>query len=180
VVAAPNALESARCSRRPTHLAIGRVVRPHGLVGEVEVHVLTDFPDRFDMLKTVYLGEDHTPVVIESQRGHGRRILLKFAGCDARGDAEKLRRKLVYVPVEEAVPLGEGEYYLHEIVGLQTWTTEGEYLGRVEEVIDTGSNDVYVVRDGVRETLIPALSDVVLNIDIEQGRIEVRLMKGLR
>jgi 16S rRNA processing protein RimM len=180
VVAGPNALESARESRRPTHLAIGRVVKPHGLAGEVEVHILTDFPDRFETLKMVYLGEDHTPVVIESQRWHGRRVLLKLEGCDDREDAEKLRRKLVYVPADEAVPLEENEYYLHEIVGLQAWTTEGEYLGRVEEVIGTGSNDVYVVNDGARETLIPALSDVVLNIDIERGRIEVHLKKGLR
>ncbi|HUS70623.1 MAG TPA: ribosome maturation factor RimM [Anaerolineae bacterium] len=180
MVAGPNALESARHSRRPTHLAIGRVSKPHGLAGEVEVQILTDFPDRFDMLKTVYVGERYTPAFLESQRRHGRRILLKFEGCEDREEAEKLRGELIYVPVDEAVPLEEDEYYLHEIVGLQAWTTEGEYLGRIEEVIDTGSNDVYVVRDGVRETLIPALSDVVLNIDIEHGRIEVQLMKGLR
>jgi 16S rRNA processing protein RimM len=155
-------------------------MKPHGLAGEVEVHILTDFPERFEVLKTIYLGEAHAPVVVEGQRRHGRRILLKLEGYDDRENAEKLRRKLIYVPVDEAVPLEEGEYYLHEIVGLQAWTTEGEHLGRVEEVIDTGSNDVYVVRDGVRETLIPALSDVVLSIDLEQGRIEVRLMKGLR
>jgi 16S rRNA processing protein RimM len=155
-------------------------LKPHGLAGEVDVQILTDFPDRFDMLKTVYLGERYAPAVLESQRRHGRRILLKFEGCDDREEAEKLRGELIYVPVDEAVPLEEDEYYLHEIVGLQAWTTEGEYLGRIEEVIDTGSNDVYVVRDGVRETLIPALSDVVLSIDIKQGRIEVQLMKGLR
>ena len=155
-------------------------MKPHGLAGEVEAQILTDFPDRFDMLKTVYLGEHYTPAVLESQRRHGHRILLKFEGCEDREEAEKLRGELIYVPVDEAVPLEEDEYYLHEIVGLQAWTTEGEYLGRIEEVIDTGSNDVYVVRDGVRETLIPALSDVVLRIDIAHGRIEVQLMKGLR
>lgn len=155
-------------------------MKPHGLAGEVQVQILTDFPDRFDTLKTVYLGEHYTPAVLESQRRHGRRILLKFEGCEDREEADKLRGELIYVPVDEAVPLEEDEYYVHEIVGLQAWTTEGEYLGRIEEVIHTGSNDVYVVRDSVRETLIPALSDVVLKIDTEQGRIEVQLMKGLR
>jgi 16S rRNA processing protein RimM len=155
-------------------------LKPHGLAGEVQVQILTDFPDRFDMLKTVYLGEHYTPALLDSQRRHGRRILLKFEGCEDREEAEKLRGELIYVPVDEAVPLEEDEYYVHEIVGLQAWTTEGEYLGRIEEVIHTGSNDVYVVRDSVRETLIPALSDVVLKIDTEQGRIEVQLMKGLR
>lgn len=179
-MAGPNALESARYSRRPTHLAIGRVLKPHGLAGEVQVQILTDFPDRFDMLKTVYLGEHYTPALLDSQRRHGRRILLKFEGYDDLEEVEKLRGEMIYVPVDEAVPLEEDEYYVHEIVGLQAWTTEGEYLGRIEEVIHTGSNDVYVVRDSVRETLIPALSDVVLKIDTEQGRIEVQLMKGLR
>jgi len=155
-------------------------LKPHGLAGEVQVQILTDFPDRFDILKTVYLGEHYTPALLDSQRRHGRRILLKFEGCEDREEAEKLRGELIYVPVDEAVPLEEDEYYVHEIVGLQAWTTEGEYLGRIEEVIHTGSNDVYVVRDSVRETLIPALSDVVLKIDTEQGRIEVQLMKGLR
>ena len=179
-MAGPNALESARYSRRPTHLAIGRVLKPHGLAGEVQVQILTDFPDRFDTLKTVYVGERYTPAILESQRRHGRRMLLKFEGYDDLEEAEKLRGEMIYVPVDEAVPLEEDEYYVHEIVGLQAWTTEGEYLGRIEEVIHTGSNDVYVVRDSVRETLIPALSDVVLKIDTEQGRIEVQLMKGLR
>ena len=155
-------------------------MKPHGLAGEVQVQILTDFPDRFDTLKTVYVGERYTPAILESQRRHGRRILLKFEGYDDLEEAEKLRGEMIYVPVDEAVPLEEDEYYVHEIVGLQAWTTEGEYLGRIEEVIHTGSNDVYVVRDSVRETLIPALSDVVLKIDTEQGRIEVQLMKGLR
>ena len=167
-------------SPRPSHLVVGRILRPHGMRGEVEAEILTDYPDRFSLLKTVYLGEDHAPVALEGHRFHGRRILLKLAGCDHRDEADKYRGDLIYVPLDEAIPLGEDEYYLFEIVGLETWTTEGEYLGRLEEVIETGSNDVYVVRDGEREVLIPALSDVILDVDLDAGRMEVRLMKGLR
>ena len=172
--------ESGRRSRRPTHLVIGRILSPHGLSGEVEVQILTDFPERFSLLKTVLLGEQYTPVVLEGHRMHRARILLKFAGCDSREDADELRGQLIHVPIDEAMPLGEDEYYLYEIVGLEVWTAEGECLGWVEEVIETGGNDVYVVRDGEKEILIPALSDVVLNVDLEKGRMEVRLMKGLR
>ncbi len=165
---------------QPTHLVIGRIVCPHGLKGEVQAEILTDFPDRFSGLKTVYLGEDLQPMILEGQRLHGRRVLLKFAQYDDLEQADRLRGELIYVPVEEAVPLEDGEYYLYEIVGLEVWTTEGEYLGRVAEVLHTGSNDVYVVREAAKEILIPAISDVVLKIDVDEGRMEVRLTKGLR
>ena len=166
--------------RRPTHLAIGRILSPHGTKGELTVEILTDFPDRFKLLKTVYLGDHHTPTVLEGHRMHGRRVLLKLAGYDNRDDAGRLRGQLVQVPIDNAIPLEDDEYYLYEILGLDVVTTEGEYLGRIEEIVDTGSNDVYVVKDGDQEILIPAISDVVLNVDLDEGRVEVRLMKGLR
>ena len=176
----PSAGKSGRRSRRPAHLVIGRILSPHGLGGEVEVQVLTDFPERYGLLKTVLVGEQHTPVTLEGHRMHRARILLKFAGCENREDADELRGELIYVPIDEAMPLEEDEFYLYEIVGLEVWTDEGEFLGCVEEVIETGGNDVYVVNDGDQEILIPALSDVVLNVDLDKGRMEVRLMKGLR
>jgi 16S rRNA processing protein RimM len=176
----PGAGKSGRRSRRPAHLVIGRILSPHGLQGEVEVEILTEFPERYSLLKTVLVGEQHTPVVLEGHRMHRARILLKLAGCENRDDADELRGQLIYVPIDEAMPLEEDTYYLYEIVGLEVWTADGEYLGRVEEVIETGGNDVYVVKDGEKETLIPALSGVVLNVDLDEGRMEVRLMKGLR
>jgi 16S rRNA processing protein RimM len=165
---------------QPTHLAIGRILSAHGTRGELAVEILTDFPDRFSLLKTVYLGEQLIPTILEGHRTHGGRVLLKLAGCENRDDAHKLRGQLIQVPIQEAMPLDDDEYYVHEIVGLDVVTTEGEYLGRIEEIVDTGSNDVYVVRRGGREILIPALSEVVLDVDLEEGRVEVRLMKGLR
>jgi len=164
----------------PTHLVIGRVLGPHGVKGEVQVEILTDFPERFDLLQRVYLGEELDAVAVEGCRTRGGKALLRLEGCDSRDEARKLCGQLVQVPVDEAVPLGEDEYYLHEIEGLEARTTEGEYLGHVVEVIETGSNDVYVVRNGRQEILIPALSDVVIKVDLEAGRIEVRLPEGLR
>jgi len=152
---------------------------PHGLRGEVRVQILTDFPERFGLLKTVYVGEDHSPMVVEDQRVLGGRAVLKLEGIDHLPEAEELRGLLIHIPVGEAMALEEDQYYVHQIVGLEVWTREGEYLGRVAEVLETGSNDVYVVRDG-EEILIPALSDVILDVDLEKGRVEVQLMKGLR
>ena len=171
---------SPRQRKRPSHLVIARILTPHGLKGEVKAEILTDFPDRFSLLKTVYLGEELSPATVEGHRGTGRKIILKLDGCEDRDQAGMLRGKLIYVPVEEAVPLGEDEYYVHEVVGLQVWTTEGELLGHVDEILFTGSNDVYIVKDGDKEVLIPALSDVVKKVDIKEGRMEVRLLEGLR
>jgi 16S rRNA processing protein RimM len=169
-----------RRAKRPTHLVIGRILGPHGVDGEVKVEVLTDFPERFGLLKTAYLGKELNAVTVMGCRMQGRRALLKLAGYEDRDAAGRLRGQLVQIPMDEAVPLGDEEYYLYEILGLEARTTEGEYLGRVVEIIDTGSNDVYVVRDGDQEILIPALSDVVTRVDLEEGRIEVQLPKGLR
>lgn len=161
-------------------MIVARILGPHGLQGEVKAEVLTDFPDRFSLLKTVYVGDELSPAVLEGHRLQGGKIILKLEGCEDRENAAELQGKLVYVTLEEAVPLAEDEYYVYEIMGLEVWTTEGEFLGYVDEVLHTGSNDVYVVKNGRGEVLVPALSDVVREVDLERGRIEVRLMEGLR
>jgi len=163
----------------PRYLVIGRVARPWGTQGEVKVEIVTDFPDRFSLLRKVYLGPEAVPFALESFRLHKGAALLKLAGCHDRTSIEKLRGQLVQIPIEEAVPLEQDEYYEHQIVGLAVWTAEGERLGTVAEVISTGSNDVYVVRSGEREVLIPAIEDVVLEISLAQGRLVVELMEGL-
>ena len=163
----------------PRYLVVGRIVAPWGVRGEVKVAIETDFPERFKRLKRVYLGEKATPFVLEGSRLHKGHALLKLGGCDDRNAAEKLRGQLVQIPLEEAMPLGEDEYYVYQIVGLDVWSTEGEHLGRVGEVLFTGANDVYVVQGEKGEILIPAVEDVVLEVDIAGGRLTVELMKGL-
>lgn len=166
--------------KRPTHLVIGRIAVPHGVKGEVEAEILTDFPDRFSLLKTVYLGEELEAYVLQGHRHKKGRLILKLAGCDDRNQAAMLRGRLIYVPIEEAMPLQEDEYYVYEIVGLEVWTAGGEFLGRVDDILFTGSNDVYVVRDGDEEMLIPAISSAVKEVDMDRGRLIVHLMEGLR
>jgi 16S rRNA processing protein RimM len=158
----------------------------HGIRGEVKVQILTDDPRRFDRLAQVWLGtadvDDPLPCPLESYRLHKGRALLKLQGCDDRSTAETLRGYLVQIPIEQAIPLEEGEFFEHQIVGLQVWTSAGEHLGRVEEILYTGANEVYVIRGpqpGRAELLIPAIEDVVLEIDPQAGRLVVELIEGL-
>ncbi len=168
-----------RDGSEPRYLVVGRIVAPWGVRGEVKVALETDFPERFKRLKRVYLGEKVTSFVLEGSRLHQGNALLKLEGCDDRDAAEKLRGQLVQIPIEEAMPLGEDEYYVYQIVGLDVWTTEGEHLGRVSEVLFTAANDVYVVQGEKGEILIPAIEDVVLEVDLAGGRLTVELIEGL-
>ena len=181
----PNNQQSNRSSGSPKpelrYLAIGRVVRAHGLRGEVSVAVLTEFPERFATTKQVYLGNEFeaTPYQLESFRWHKKNVLLTLAGVSNRTQAEQLQGQFVQVSVEEAVPLPAGTYYLYELIGLQVITSTGEQLGVVTEILETGANDVYVVKQNNREILLPAIADVVKTIDLDQGQIIVELIDGL-
>ena len=172
-------------SSEPRFLTIGLVAGAHGLRGELKVAVLTDDPQRFGLLDRVFVGqEDESPVAraIEGFRLHKGRALLRLEGCYDRTAAEALRGYLVQIPSEEALPLEEGEYYEHQILGLEVWTASGEYLGELVEIIYTGANDVYVVQPADangKDILVPALEDVVLDVDPDAGRLVVELPEGL-
>ncbi len=161
-------------------LRIGIITRPHGLRGEVRVLPDTDFPERFRSLRRVLVAgpEGEVPYEVESVRSHGRFFLVKLRGVDRWEDAQALQGRALHIPREEAVPLPEGTYYIADILGLEVRTVEGDVLGRVREVLRTGANDVYVVA-GRREVLLPAIEDVVEKVDLEAGRIVVRLLPGL-
>jgi 16S rRNA processing protein RimM len=152
----------------------------------LKVAILTDDPHRFGLLGRVYVGqEDESPVAraIEGFRLHKGRALLRLEGCRDRNAAEALRGYLVQIPSEEALPLEEGEYYEHQILGLEVWTASGEHLGELVEIIYTGANDVYVVQPADatgKDILVPALENVVLDVDPDAGRLVVELPEGLR
>ena len=165
------------------YLAIGRVTRAHGIRGEISVSVLTDFPERFETTEWIYLGTEleATPYRLEAARWHKQNVLLTLAGVTNRTQAEQLRGQFVQIPVEEATPLPEGSYYLYQLIGLQVITEAGQVLGVVYDILETGANDVYLVKDEAEgaEILIPAIPDVVKSIDLEAGHIIVELIAGL-
>ena len=155
-------------------IVIGRVGAAHGIRGEVRIIPLTDFPARFAALREVMVGDEL--LHIESVKPQGKNFLMRFREYTVREDAQKLTGRLLTVARAEAAPLDEGEYYVFDIVGLTVYDEEDNELGTVENVLRTGSNDVYAVRseDG-REILIPALRKVVRTIDVPNGRMTVRL-----
>jgi 16S rRNA processing protein RimM len=119
-------------------------------------------------------------VQVEQVRLHQGVAILKLTGCDSRNDAETLRGHWLQVPIEQAIPLEEDEYYLFQLVGLEVRTAEGEVLGELAEVLQTGANDVYVVRGPAGELLLPDIPQVIQEIDLEAGRMLVQLAPGLR
>lgn len=165
----------------PHFLAIGQVTKAHGIQGEVSVAVLTDFPERFDEMETAYLGEEAsvTPYTVETIRWHKDRVLLRFAGISDRTGAEKLRGLYLQIPIEEAMPLEPDAYYQHQLIGLTVMSDKDEVIGELVEILETGANDVYVVKGERGETLIPATKEVVLSVDLDSQQMIVHLLTGL-
>lgn len=165
---------------RPKYLIVGETHRPHGLAGEIAVSALTDFPDRFKEGAVLYLNPPIPAIeklVIEGITKTPRGYLIKFAGVSREG-AEAIGKRSLVVPAEEAAPLPEGDIWVHDIIGLEVYTIDGEFLGSIRDVLRTGSNDVYLVRNG-REYLIPAIADVVKEISLEDNKMLIEPIPGL-
>ena len=160
-------------------IVIGKVGAPHGVAGEVKIIPMTDFPRRFIGMDHCYVGDNAT--TIAGARFHGQNVLMKFDGVSSREAARALTGKFLSVDRAEAVPLGEGEYYTADILGLAVEDTEGKKLGTVTDVIRTGSNDVYAVSLPGRkdDILVPALKKVVLKISLDEGRMVVSMPEAV-
>jgi 16S rRNA processing protein RimM len=164
------------------YLAVGRISGAHGIRGEVKVESLTDYPERFRAGAHFYLGSEveSRSVTITAARPHHHLLLVKLDVVPDRTAAELLTGQLLLIPEEEAMPLGEHENYAHDLLGLRVETQAGRVLGQVTDILATGANDVYVVRGAAgNELLIPALRQVVLEVDLAAQRMVVDLPDGL-
>lgn len=164
----------------PVFLVIGKIHRPHGLKGDVVFEVITDFPERLRPGVTVYVGDEHKPVVILRRRSHSSSLLLRFEEYEDPTLLSSLTNKYVYVRADDRPALPEGEYYHHQLLGLQVITDQDQILGKLEKILETGANDVYIVRsENGPEILLPAIDPVILKIDLDSGCIIVHLIPGL-
>ena len=164
-------------------LQVGAVTSTHGLAGEVKVFPTTDDPKRFKKLKQVLLdtGKDMLPLEVEHVKFFKNMVILKFKGYDRIEDIMGFKGKNLYVTRENAVKLQKDEYFIADMIGMRVFSTEGEELGTLTDVLQTGANDVYVVeQEGAQQLLLPAIKDCIRDIDMEQMVMTVYLMPGLR
>ncbi len=159
-------------------LEIGKVVNTHGIRGELKIQPWCDDPEIFDELEYIYIGgEKYT---ITRSRFHKTCEIVAVEGINNINEAESLKNKIVTVEREMLGELPDGTYYIADILGLEVRCSDGQVLGVIDNVISTGSNDVYEVkRDGKKPLLLPVIDDVINEININEGYVSVTLIKGL-
>ena len=163
-------------------LQVGIITSTHGVRGEVKVYPTTDDPRRSRRLKEVVLdtGKEKMNLEIEGVKFFKQFVILKFKGLDNINDIEKYRQKSLYVTRKNAVRLQRDEYFIADLIGLKVQDEDGKELGTVKDVIETGANDVYEVEmtDG-KSLLLPAIKQCILNVDVENGTMQVHVLEGL-
>lgn len=164
------------------YLQVGVISSPHGVRGEVKVYPTTDEPERFRRLKSVLV---ETKTGLSSRRILGvkligQMVVLKLEGIEDRNAAEGYRSAPLLIPRKDALPLKEGEYYLCDLIGLEVYQENGEFLGTLEEVLRTGANDVYLVRTkNEKEVLIPNIKDCIIEVALKKHTMTVHLLEGM-
>ena len=162
-------------------LQVGVISSTHGIRGEVKVFPTTDDAARFKKLKKVFLdtGRDRMELEIQSVRFFKQFVIVKFKGIDNINDIEKYRGKSLTVPRQDAVKLEKDEYYIADLIGMDVFTDEG-YFGTLKDVMETGANEVYIIdSDAHGEVLVPAIRQCILDVDVEGGKMQIRLLDAL-
>ena len=164
------------------YLEIGQIVNTFGIKGMVKVKPFSDDITRFDKLEKVYIKQKNVNKIyeIEEVKYHKNMVLLKLKGIENPEEADLLRNSYLLVDREEEEPLEEGTYYIVDMLGLDVLDDEGNLLGKLEDIFNTGSNDIYVVKDELgKQILLPAIEDVIKNVDMENKKLIVHLIPGL-
>ncbi len=163
-------------------VAVGYIVKTHGVKGDVKVISLSDIPGRFKSLKRVYIQKPSGEIkkyYIKRTREIRGGILVSFDPPISMEEAQALVKGYIKIPVNEVPRLGEDSYYHFEILGMKVFTISGEYMGEIKDIISTGSNDVYIVRKDKEEYLIPAIKDVVQEVNVKERRMTIVPIDGL-
>ena len=163
-------------------MEVWQIVNTNGLKGLLKINPFTDDITRFERLKTIFIEhkKELLEFEIESVRYQKKQVLLKLKGIDTIEEAEKYREDYLKINRNKEEKLPEDTYYIVDLIGLDIYTEGGELLGKLDDIFSTGSNDVYVVKNSEgKQILLPAISDVIKNIDLEQKKIVVNLIEGL-
>lgn len=163
-------------------LRVGVIANTHGIRGAVKVYPTTDDVQRFKKLKHVILdtGKEHLELEVSQVSFFKNMVILKFKGIDNINDIEKYKGKDLLVTRENAVELEEGEYFIADLLGLSAVSDEGEDLGEIYDVLQTAANDIYVLKKGQQEIMVPVIEDCVKDVDLEKGQVTIHLLEGLR
>lgn len=164
------------------YLEIGQIVNTFGIKGMVKIKPFTDDINRFDKLETIYIEnrKGRKEYEIEEVKYHKNMVLMKLKGIDTPEEADLLRQSYLLVDRRKEEPLEEGVYYIVDLLGLEAYTDEGQLLGKIDDIFNTGSNDVYVIKDELgKQILLPGLPEVLKQVDLESGKIIFHLIPGL-
>jgi len=164
----------------PVFVIIGKFRKPHGIRGEIRMTVLTDSPEIIKPGVMIFAGDRYQPFTVESIRWHGGDLLVSLEELPDRTAVEVFRNIMVYMKGEDTPELSEGEFYLHQLVGMEVVTDQDQKLGTIKEIILTGANDVYLVDTSTgKDILLPAIDEVVLEINQDEGFVLVHIISGL-
>ena len=164
----------------PVYLVVGFLRRAHGLHGEMIMDLHTDFPERLQSGRKLFVGAEHRPMTLSGARPHAKGLLVKLEAIETPEDAAPLRNQWVSVKATDVPALPEGKLYQHELFGFEVVDEHGNRLGELVEIIETGANDVYVVRnESGKEILLPAIPAVILNTDPARRLMRVHILEGL-
>ena len=164
------------------YLEVGKIVNTFGIRGQVKVVPFTDDVKRFDKLKQVYIekSKQMTLFDIENVKYTNNMVIIKFKGIDSIEEAEKYKNSSLKVDREHAVKLPKDTYFIADLIGLTVYTDEGKLLGKVDDIYNSGSSDIYVIKDELgKQILLPGIKDVIKEIDLENEKIIVHIIKGL-
>ena len=175
-----DAIDKGSPTGEPLYLSIGFLRRPHGLHGEIIMDLHTDFSERLRKGRRLFVGEQHKPVTLESVRPHGHGMLVKFKTIDTPEGVGQFRNQWVYAKTKDLPSLPEGQHYQHELLGIHVVDDNGNPLGTLKEIMETGANDVYLLRDeSGKEILLPNIPSVILEVDFARRIMKVHLLEGL-
>ena len=160
-------------------LEAGKIVTTHGIRGEVKIMPYTDTPELLAEFDRLFIGKDRNELIIEHSRVFKNMVIAKIEGVDTPEDAEKLRNKMLFMHRDD-LELDDDTYFIQDLIGMEVRDADSGFVyGKIDDVMQTGANDVYVIKGSDREYLVPAIADVIVSTDINSDVMTIRPMEGL-